>query len=521
MAHPVLNLFNAAFGQYLRWRMPRLERTMRSAGEFQDRWLDYLLIHGRHTDFGKRHGLRDARGYDEFREQVPVRDYDGHLPYINRMLDGERSVLWPGFVEWFAKSSGTTSARSKYLPVSGENLHTNHLRGSWDAMSFYYAQRPDANVFAGKNLVMGGSIQETRPSGAKLGDVSAVMLANFPSVARPCYTPSFETMLMSDYEAKLERTARESMDEDVRLIGGVPNWTMLLMRRILELKGAGTMREVWPNFSLFTHGGISFEPYAEQFRALVGPGDFDFLEIYNASEGYFGLRDDLNRGDMLLLVDSGVFYEFVPQAEWGREYPRAVPLAEVEPGVTYGMVITTNAGLWRYDLGDAVQFTGTNPYRFRITGRTRQFINTFGEEVMVDNTDRAVALACRELDCAVAEYTAAPVFLDTATGRGAHEWIVEFSSPPHSLQAFAKTLDATLQDLNSDYAAKRKRDVVLAPLILNVVPGGTFDTWMKARGKFGGQGKVPRLSTDRAYVAELLARGPARRVGPALIGAEA
>ena len=357
-----LRLANAAFGQYLRWRVPRLDRTRTQPIEFQERWLDALLIHGRHTSFGRDHGLRDVRSYGAFRQNVPVRDYDAHAPYINRMLDGERSVLWPGFVKWFSKSSGTTADRSKYIPVSSDNLSKNHIRGGWDSMSLYYDQRPDAAMFARKNLIMGGSIQETRPSGARIGDISAVMLANFPQVGRPFYTPSFETMLMSDQAAKLEATARQAMREDVGLIGGVPNWTMLLMRRILELTGADNMREVWPNFKLFTHGGISFAPYKPQFQELIGHAeDFDYLEIYNASEGYFGLRDELGRDDMLLLVDSGVFYEFMPQSEWGREHPHAIPLSEVQAGETYGVVVSTNAGLWRYDIGDTITFTSTTP----------------------------------------------------------------------------------------------------------------------------------------------------------------
>ena len=503
-----LRLFNAVFGQYLRWRVPRLERTRTRPHEFQERWLDSLLIHGRHTSFGDEHGLRDVRSYDAFRQNVPIRSYDAHAPYIHRMLDGETSVLWPGFVKWFSKSSGTTSDRSKFIPVSQDNLRKNHLRGGWDAMSFYYDQRPKAGMFMRKNLVMGGSIQETRPSGARIGDISAVMLANFPQVGRPFYTPSFETMLMRNYDEKLEATAQEASRVDVGMVGGVPNWSMLLMRRILDITGANNMREVWPNFQLFTHGGISFAPYRAQFEQLIGDtSDFDFLEIYNASEGYFGLRDDLTRDDMLLLLDSGVFYEFMPRSEWGKDYPHAVPLHEVVVGETYGVVVTTNAGLWRYDLGDTVVFSSTTPYRFKVAGRTKQFINAFGEEVMVGNTDRALELTCRDLECTVADYTVAPVFIKVPGEQGAHEWVVEFSRPPRSLSAFAKTLDEHLQAINSDYAAKRRLNLVLTRIIVNAVAPGTFHQWMAGRGKLGGQNKVPRLSQDRSYISEILHLG--------------
>ncbi len=507
MASLPLRLFNDTFGQYLRWRVPRIDRTRRSPDEFQDRWMDYLLIHARHTSFGESHKLKDVRTYEQFREQVPIRDYDGHVDYINRMLSGERNVLWPGLVHWFSKSSGTSSDRSKYIPVTGENLRKNHIRGGWDAMSLYYHQYPTAGMFSRKNLIMGGSIQERRPSGAKIGDISGIMLANFPSVGRPFYTPSFDTMLMRDYEKKLEAVARESMVEDVGMVGGVPNWTMLLMRRILELTGAANMREVWPNFELFTHGGISFAPYREQFEKLIGPDSINYQEIYNASEGYFGLRDDLTRDDMLLLIDNGVFYEFLPQDQWNVDHPQAIPLAEVEVGVTYGVVVTTNAGLWRYNLGDTIKFTSIRPFRFHITGRTKQFINTFGEEIMVHNTDQALAMTCSALDCTVTEYTVAPVFITTPGERGAHEWCVEFGRAPRNLSAFAKTLDQHLQTVNGDYAAKRRSDLVLTEVMVNAVVPGTFHRWMKQRGKLGGQAKVPRLSSSRTYIDEILQTG--------------
>jgi len=485
--------------------VPRLERTRRHPHDFQARWLDHLLINARHTGFGRDHGLHELRGdYEAFRARVPVRDYDGHAPYIKRMLAGEESVLWPGLVRYFSKSSGTTADRSKFLPMSDENLRKNHLRGGWDAMSLYYDQRPEADLFARKNLVMGGSIHEHLTRGIKVGDVSAIMLANFPAVGRPFYTPSFETMLLRNYDEKLEATARESLRADVGMVGGVPNWSMLLMRRILELTGASHMREVWPNFQLFTHGGISMAPYRKQFEDLIGPGPFDFLEIYNASEGYLGLRDDLSRDDMLLLLDNGVFYEFLPQDQWDCEFPQAIPLHEVELGQPYGVVLSTNAGLWRYNLGDTVIFTEATPYRFRITGRTKQFINTFGEEVMVTNTDHALELTCTELDCRVSEYTVAPIFIEVPGERGAHQWVVEFEQEPASLAAFAKTLDAHLQNLNSDYAAKRRLDLVLTNIIVDAVPSGTFNAWMRSRGRLGGQGKVPRLSSNRDHLETLL-----------------
>ena len=508
-----LRAFNAAFGQYLRWRVPGIERTRREPEAYQRRWLDYLLVHARHTHFGRDHGLAHDSSYEDFAGRVPVRDYDGHAPYIRRAMAGERHVLWPGRVRWFSKSSGTTADRSKYLPVTGENLRKNHLRGGWDAMSLYYAQRPAASLFARKNLVMGGAIQEVLLAGARVGDISAVMLANFPQVGRPFYTPSFETMLMRDYEAKLARTVRESAGADVGMMGGVPNWTIALLQRLLAHTGAACVREVWPAFQLFVHGGIAFEPYRRQFERIVGApaGDFDFLEVYNASEGYFGLRDELGRDDMLLLLDNGTFFEFVPEGAWDAEHPRALPLWEVEAGRRYSVIVTTNAGLWRYRLGDVVEFTSVTPHRVRIAGRTRAGINAFGEELMVGNADAALLATCGALGCEVAEYTAAPAWLSGESAhRGYHEWAVEFARPPRSLSAFAKTLDAELQRANSDYAAKRSGDLALVPPRVHAVAPGTFAAWMRARGRLGGQGKVPRLSGTRDHLESLLAAHPTR-----------
>lgn len=498
-------LFNKAFGQYLKWRVPRLERTRVRPIEFQERWFDHLVLQGSQTDFGKNHGFKDIKSYEDFRNQVPIRNYDGHLPYINRMLDGEHSVLWPGFVKWFSKSSGTTSDRSKYLPVSNENLQKNHIRGGWDAMSFYYSQRPNASLFARKNLIMGGAIQETRPSGIQIGDVSAVMLANFPQIAKPVYTPSFEIMLMKNYEHKLEKTAQYALNDDVGLLGGVPNWTMMLMQRILEITGASNIKEVWPNFQLFTHGGISFAPYKKQFQQIIGPDPIDFIEVYNASEGYFGSTDVLGRDDMMLHIDNGTFFEFMPQGEWGREFPHAIPLSEVVVGETYGVVISTNSGLWRYDLGDTIQFTSIAPYRFKITGRTKQCINTFGEEVMVSNADLALERACVKNKCQVIEYTATSRFVGTSGAQGAHHWLIEFLTEPQNIERFCFDLDQELKNINSDYAAKRNNNLGLFPIMLDQLPKGAFHNWMKSKGKLGGQGKVPRLSEDSKYVDALLA----------------
>lgn len=471
----------------------------------QESLLKQLLQFTKHTEWGRRYGYRDIQDAEQFARRVPVNDYDGLKPYITRMMHGEKDVLWSGQVRWYSKSSGTTSDRSKYLPVTSQNLKKCHIRGTWDTMSLFYHNRPDARQFECKSMIMGGSLYPFEPyPKTTYGDVSAIMIQNMPAVGRPFFTPDFKTALLHDWEEKLEKLARIGAQErNMVMIGGVPTWTVVLFRRILELTGKSNMLEVWPEFQGYIHGGVSFTPYRKQFEAFFPSDQISYQEIYNASEGYFAVQDDFSRDDMLLLLNNGVYFEFLPMPEWDKPNPHAIPLSEVKPGENYALVISTNAGLWRYTPGDTVTFTSTAPYRIKITGRTKQFVNAFGEEVMVENTDKALAVACQQTGAIVSEYTVAPVYFEEGQ-KGGHEWLVEFEREPSDEERFTALLDQALQANNSDYEAKRSKSLALKRLRLHALPSGTFHNWMRSRGKFGGQHKVPRLANHRQYVDEIL-----------------
>lgn len=493
--------------QYLALRMRRVERYMQHPQEVQERWLRKLVSTARDTEFGRTHGFSNIRTAEDFAREVPVHDYEKIKGDIRRMMLGERDVLWPGEVNWYSKSSGTTSDKSKYIPVPYANMYGCHMAGSWDSLALLYHNRPDMRIFEGHNLVMSGSFQSLaeRPK-TRYGDVSAVLTYHMPNwVARLFYTPDLDTVLKSNFEEKIARIAEiTSKQKDIVMFGGVPTWIIVLFRMILEKTGKQNMLEVWPSLQAYMHGGVGFEPYRQTFRELVPSDNFAYQEIYNASEGYFGAQCDLSQPDMLLMTDNGVFYEFVPMEEWDKDHPKTVMLPDVEIGQDYAIIISSNNGLWRYQPGDTVVFTRKYPHCFQISGRTKQFINAFGEEVMVGDTDKALAEACRQTDAAVAEYTAAPVYFSGDRGRGGHEWVVEFDKEPTDLEQFNQLLDESLQRINSDYEAKRFKGMALDRLRLRPVPKGTFHRWMRARGKFGNQNKVPRLANHRKFVEEVL-----------------
>ncbi len=497
---------NQGFRWYLEQRYKGIEHFMKKPHEVQQRWLTHLLHTARQTEWGRRYDYASIQSPAQYARRVPIQDYESLKPYIERMMYGEKDVLWGGQVRWFSKSSGTTSDKSKYIPVSSHNLKKCHVRSSWDTVTLFYHARPDARIFTQKVVLMGGSLAPFPPyPKTMVGDVSAIMMKHMPYVSWPFVTPDFKTGLMADFETKLERMAQIVSQEDVIMIGGVPTWTVVLFRRILEITGKQHMLEVWPNFQVYTHGGVSFAPYRRQFEQFFPSGQVDYQEIYNASEGYFAIQNDMSEEGMLLLLNNGIYYEFMPMEEWDKEYPRTVPLWEVERDRNYAIVISTNSGLWRYTPGDTVMFTSTGPYKIKVTGRTKQFVNAFGEEVMVENTEKALAETCRQLDATVAEYTVAPIYFEGGkSGKGGHEWLVEFEQAPADLDAFAEQLDRNLQRVNSDYEAKRFRSMALERLRIRPLPNGTFLDWMRARGKLGGQNKVPRLANHRRYVEEIL-----------------
>lgn len=500
-------MFNLLLRKIFLRQYARLQEAVNHPLDTQHRLWQHLLNKAQHTEWGQRYRFHELDNPEAFKSALPLSEYESFRPDIVRMMHGTPNVLWPGRLEWFSKSSGTTGGKSKFIPVTLENLKGCHLKGTWDTMGIFYHTRPDARQFSGKTMLMGGSWQRFEPyPHTRVGDVSAIMIERMPYIGRPFFIPDRKTALLSDWEVKLERLARAGARErDVVMIGGVPTWTVILFRRILELTGKKHMLEVWPNFQLYTHGGVSFAPYRQQFEAFFPSDTVDYQEIYNASEGFFAIQDQIHQehAGMLLLLDNGVYYEFLPMTEWEKPNPKTLSLAEVETGKNYALVISTTAGLWRYLPGDTVMFTSLEPFRIKITGRTKQFINAFGEEVIVENTDQAMAITCQEMKATVTEYTVAPVYFEHAT-RGRHQWLVEFEKAPQDIQAFAALLDKNLQKLNSDYEAKRYGDIALTQLELNVLPAGTFIDWLKANGKLGGQHKVPRLANHRQIIEDIL-----------------
>jgi len=465
--------------------------------------LQDLVTHGQYTELGRKYGLDNTFTIRQFKERVPIHDYELLKPYIERMMQGEENLLWNTPVSWFAKSSGTTSDKSKFIPVSEESLEDCHFQASKDVLSLYYRQSEGSDLLTGKGLIIGGSHQISQLNeDISFGDLSAVLLQNTPIWANWIRTPDLSIALMDEWETKIERLAEATITEDVTSIAGVPTWTLVLIKRILAITGKTTLREVWPNLELYIHGGVSFAPYRSQFQQIIGEG-CHYLGVYNANEGFFAAQDRLGEEGMLLFLNHGIFYEFLPMEEIGKQQPTTIGLQEVEVGKTYAPVISTNGGLWRYLLGDTIRFTSIYPFRVVVNGRIKQFINAFGEEVVVDNTDQAIRLACEDTGAVLTDYTAAPIYF-SEQGNGAHEWLIEFSKPPYDLQIFTEKLDASLQSINSDYEAKRYKSIALGMPSVRALPPGLFNRWLKSKGKLGGQHKVPRLSNERNYIEEIL-----------------
>lgn len=488
-------------------RLGQIENFKKNPIEVQETIFRALIEAGKRTEFGKEFDFSSIRGYQDFAAKVPINDYEGIKPYIDKTMRGTQNVLWNTDIDWYAKSSGTTSSRSKYIPVSTESLEECHYKGGKDMLSLYVANYPDSKLFSGKSLTIGGTLEKNplNPQGtARAGDISAVIMQNLPIWAQFVRTPSLETALMSEWESKIEKMARETMDEDVTCIAGVPTWTIVLLQRILEIKKANHILEVWPNLEIFFHGAVAFGPYRSLFKELIPSEKMRYMETYNASEGFFGLQDQKDSDELLLLLDYGIFYEFIPMEDWMSEHPKVIPLWEVEEGINYAMIISTNGGLWRYKIGDTLKFTSTNPYRFRISGRTKHFLNAFGEEVIVENAERAIQYAAEHTEATIANFTAAPIYFENSGAKGTHEWVIEFQKEPADRVKFDTLLDQHLREINSDYDAKRYKDLALVAPIIHHAPAGLFEKWMGSRGKLGGQNKVPRLSNSREYVEEIL-----------------
>ena len=499
MALPIIN---SIASWILKKRVHQIELFMKYPNEVQEELLHNLVKMAENTAIGRKYGFESVKNYRAFAERVPVSAYEDLEPLIEQTRTGEQNVFWPTPIKWFAKSSGTTNAKSKFIPVSPEALEDCHYKAGKDLLCLYLNNNEDSQLFTGKSLRLGGSKQPYEDNNTFFGDLSAILIDNMPFWAELSSTPSNRVSLMGEWETKLAAIVQETIQENVTSFAGVPSWMMVLLNKIMEETGKQNLLEIWPNLEVYFHGGVSFEPYREQYKKLLPKSGFQYYEIYNASEGFFAIQDSNDSNELLLMLDYGIFYEFIPMDTFGTLNQRVIPLSEVELNRNYAIVITTNAGLWRYMIGDTVRFTSINPYRIKITGRTKHHINVFGEELMVENTDQAIAKACQATGTEVIDYTVAPIFME-GKERGAHEWIVEFKSVPADVEHFRKTLDEALQSLNSDYEAKRYNNMTLNPLVLNVARPKLFYDWLKEQDKLGGQHKIPRLSNERHYLEQL------------------
>lgn len=498
-------LINSVISWLMKKRIHQIELFMKYPHEVQTEWLRKLVSIAKVTEYGRQYGFKSISTPEQFSERVPVNDYETLKGSIDRLRQGSQNILWPSEIKWYAKSSGTTSEKSKFIPVSQEALEECHFKGGKDLLSIYCNNHPETLLFDGKAIAMGGShqIMEVNNESYYQGDLSAILIQNLPGWVEFMRTPNLQIALMDEWESKIEMMAEATIQHDVTNISGVPSWTLLLFKRVLEKTKKKQILEVWPNFELFVHGGVNFAPYREQFAKILPSNKVNYLETYNASEGFFGIQDRSEADDMLLMLDYGIYYEFLPMDQVGTEFPRALRLDQVELHVNYALVISTNAGLWRYMIGDTIQFTSVMPYRIKITGRTKNFINAFGEELIIDNAEKALTVACERCKAIITEYTAAPVYLE-GDKKGAHEWLIEFETPPEDLAFFTSTLDTALKSLNSDYEAKRYHGLLLEEPVVRPVPPTTFYRWLKSKGKLGGQYKVPRLSNNRHYIEEIL-----------------
>ncbi|WP_447635132.1 GH3 auxin-responsive promoter family protein [Flavobacterium microcysteis] len=499
MALPIIN---SVATWILKKRIHQIELFLKYPNEVQEELLLNLIRSSEQTIIGRQYDFSSIKSYQEFTERVPVSTYEDLEPLIERTRKGEQNVFWNTPIKWFAKSSGTTNAKSKFIPVSTEALENCHYKAGKDLLSLYLNNNEESQLFTGKSLRLGGSKQLYEDNNTFFGDLSAILIDNMPIWAEFSSTPSNKVSLMSEWETKIPAIINETIHENVTSFAGVPSWMLVLMNKTLEATGKSNLLEIWPNLEVYFHGGVSFEPYREQYKKILPNSEFQYYEIYNASEGFFAIQDLNNSSDLLLMLDYGIFYEFIPMDTFGTPEQKIIRLSEVELGKNYAIVITTNAGLWRYMVGDTVRFTSLNPYRIRVSGRTKHHINVFGEELIVENTDKAIAKACKITNTEVIDYTVAPVFME-GKEKGAHEWMIEFKNDPENISDFRQVLDDTLQSLNSDYEAKRHNNMTLNPLIINVARTNLFYDWLKEQDKLGGQHKIPRLSNQRNYLEEL------------------
>ncbi|OSY87491.1 hypothetical protein WH52_11540 [Tenacibaculum holothuriorum] len=494
---------NSIISWFLKKRKHQMELFLKYPNDVQEELLQKLVHTAKSTEFGKQYDFKNITNYKDFASKVPIQKYESIEPLIERTRKGEQNVFWPTHIKWFAKSSGTTNAKSKFIPVSDEALEYCHFKAGKDMLCMYINNNPEAQLFTGKSLRLGGSSAVYEDNNSYFGDLSAIIIENMPFWADFSSAPKPEVALMGEWETKMEAIIDETINENITSLAGVPSWMLVLLNRVLEKTGKDNILEVWPNLEVYFHGGVNFNPYREQYKKLIPKDNFKYYETYNASEGFFAIQDKNNSDELLLMLDYGIFYEFIPMDQYDRENSTAIPLSEVKKDVNYAIVITTNGGLWRYLIGDTVKFTSTKPHRVKITGRTKHFINVFGEELIIENAEDALKMASEKTGASIKEYTVGPIFMGS-NKNGAHEWIIEFTKAPDNIDLFTELLDNALKSINSDYEAKRYNNMTLAMPKVNIARTGLFYDWLKTKGKLGGQHKVPRLSNSRWFLDELL-----------------
>jgi phenylacetate-coenzyme A ligase PaaK-like adenylate-forming protein len=496
--------FNSVLSWIIKKRIHQIELFIKYPTDVQQEVMRNLLDTAKDTEFGKKYGFSSIHTYQDFKTQIPLQDYEDIKPFVNRLQHGEKNILWPGEIKWFAKSSGTTNDKSKFIPVTKEALENCHYKGGKDLIALYYHNNSKTKLYNGKTLVIGGSNRNNEfNNNSYIGDLSAIIINNLPFWVEAKRVPEKSIALMEEWEEKIEKIIENTINEDVTNIVGVPSWTLVILKKILADNKIDDISEVWPNLELFMHGGVSFLPYEQQFKAIIKNSSMKYYQSYNASEGYFGVQESNFADDMLLMLDYGIFYEFIPLDSLGDESDRIISLGEVQYEVVYSVVITTNSGLWRYKIGDTIKFTSIAPYKFKITGRTKHFINAFGEELMIDNAETALQKAAQATNSFVREYTACPIYM-AGSNNGRHEWLIEFETEPEDITTFIQVLDTTLKNINSDYEAKRTKNLALQEPLVKIMPKDSFYKWLKSKNKLGGQHKVPRLSNHRDYVDEIL-----------------
>ncbi len=500
-----MGIIDSLGNSLMKRRLHQIEKSICNPHEVQLEVLLNLVKRAAGTEYGKQHHFKEISSYRQFKEQVPVVSYEDLLPYINRLLEGEQNILWPGIIKWFAKSSGTTGSKSKLIPVSEDGLYNCHYQGGRDMLALYINNYPDAQLFSGKNLSIGGSQESNFNTESRIykANISAIVMKNLPFWAQFGRTPGLKVTMMNNWEEKVQKIAEITRQQNVTSLAGSPMWMLLLLQHIIREQKIEYIQDIWPNLEVFFHGSVSFSPYRRLFENLDRDKTLHYLEIYNATEGFFALQDQPNDPSLLLMLNYGIYYEFIPEKELAYENPKIIPLSEVELGRNYSMVITTNSGLWRYKIGDTVKFTSINPYRFLISGRSKHCINIFGEDLFAEHADKALSVASQETGAVLQNYTAAPFFYDQRK-KGYHEWLVEFVTPPADIEKFTDILDRELGNLNDDYAAKRKQDIAIERPVVREVPRGIFYEWLKRKGKLGGQHKITPLSNSRDFVEEIL-----------------